>query len=68
VHRIKLKLAIVASGKSQRRIATDSQITENRISEIVCGWVEPTAVEQARIAAALNTTTDELFNGSERHG
>ena len=40
---MKLKLAIVAARKSQRQIAAEVRLTENRFSEIVCGWIEPSA-------------------------
>lgn len=41
---MKLKLAIVGTGKSQRQVAAETErLTENRLSEIVCGWIEPRA-------------------------
>lgn len=59
--RISLKVAIWEAGKSQRRVAAEARIPENRLSEIVCGWVTPTTDEQQKIASALGKTVDALF-------
>jgi transcriptional regulator with XRE-family HTH domain len=59
--RLRLKTAIWASRKTQRRLAVDLNMSENRMSEIVCGWVTPTPEEQKRIADALNESEDVLF-------
>lgn len=61
MQRLQLKIAIVAAGKSQRRVAADSGITENRLSEIVCGWAAPTSDEERRIATAVGGSVDTLF-------
>lgn len=59
---MKLKLAIVASQKSQRQIAAETgQLTENRLSEIVCGWIAPRADEKVALARVLNQPVDVLF-------
>jgi transcriptional regulator with XRE-family HTH domain len=60
--RLHLKTAIWATGKSQRRIAADTCISENRLSEIVCGWVGPSEDEKQRIADALGRDVRELFS------
>ena len=59
-----LKLAIVASGKSQRQIAAKAEprLTENRLSEIVQGWVVPREEEKAALASVLNVSADTLFD------
>lgn len=62
MQRLQLKFAILAAGKTQRRVAADSGITENRFSEIVCGWIDPTADERTRIAAVLNASPERLFS------
>lgn len=68
MQRLQLKLAIVASGKSQRRVASDSGITENRLSEIVCGWVAPTPAERSRIASAVGQSAGLLFDDAVEGG
>jgi transcriptional regulator with XRE-family HTH domain len=60
--RLILKIAIVASGNSQRQIARLAGIPENRFSDIVRGWAEPRPHERAAIAAALSKPEAELFN------
>ena len=39
--RLKLKIEILASGRSQRQVAEACEIPENRFSAIVRGWTEP---------------------------
>jgi transcriptional regulator with XRE-family HTH domain len=56
-----LKIAIVRSGRTQRQIARECGIAENRLSAIVRGWFAPRPDEQERIAQALNGTVAELF-------
>jgi transcriptional regulator with XRE-family HTH domain len=57
-----LKAAIVARGLSQRQLSRLANITENRISEIVNGWVEPTKDERGRLAGLLQQSPDALFD------
>jgi hypothetical protein len=59
--RLHLKTAIWAARKTQRRIAADARISENRLSEIVCGWVTPTDDEKARIANVVGGDPETLF-------
>lgn len=59
--RVGLKLAILQSGKSQRQIAAEIHSTENRLSELVRGWVQPRDTERDALARVLNRTAEELF-------
>ena len=60
--RMQLKLAIVAAGKSQRQVAAETpRVTENRLSEIVNGWIEPRDEEKAAIARVLGQPIERLF-------
>lgn len=59
--RLNLKIAMLTTGKSQRQVAWQSGISENRLSQIVQGWVEPTQREQTAIAAALREAPENLF-------
>ena len=51
--RVALKSFIYASGKSQRQIAVEANITENRLSEFVRGWTDPTESEQRALIRVL---------------
>jgi transcriptional regulator with XRE-family HTH domain len=51
--RIALKSFIFASGKSQRQIAVESHITENRLSEFVRGWTDPNQDERLALMRVL---------------
>lgn len=58
-----LKIAIVKSEKTQRKIAHDTEIGEVRLSAIVCGRGTPaTKDEKSKIATALGRRVDELFD------
>ena len=59
--RIQLKVAIYRAGTTQRRLAHQTDISENRLSQIVQGWVEPTPREQTAIAAAVRAPPENLF-------
>jgi transcriptional regulator with XRE-family HTH domain len=62
---MRLKLGIVAAGKSQRQVAAETQLlTENRLSEIVCGWIEPGADEKEALARVLDQPVEQLFDES----
>ena len=49
---IPLKVAIVRSQKSQRRIAVETGIPETKISDFVRGRAWPTSTERVALAAA----------------
>jgi hypothetical protein len=60
-----LKVAIVRTGKSQRRVAAETErLTENRLSEIVRGWSEPRADEKEALARVLGQPIELLFEKS----
>jgi transcriptional regulator with XRE-family HTH domain len=56
-----LKLAILATGKKQYRIAAESGINEAIISKIVNGSREPTEAQKKALAKVLRRPVDELF-------
>ena len=60
--RLTLKLAILAGGKTQRQIAADARLSENRLSDIVRGWAEPRADEKQALAHVLNQDVGVLFD------
>ena len=59
--RVNLKLAFLRSGKTQRQIASDTGIPENRVSELVRGWAVPRDDEREALAKALNESDAHLF-------
>jgi transcriptional regulator with XRE-family HTH domain len=58
---LRLKIAILESGRSQRRVSIDTRIGEVRLSKIIRGLEPPTAVEQARLAKYLGRRIADLF-------
>ena len=62
--RLDLKIAMLIAGKTQRQVALQSGISENRFSQIVLALIEPTQREQAEIAAALHKAPEKLFAGT----
>jgi hypothetical protein len=62
--RLNLKVAIVTSGKTQRQLAADGNIPENRFSSIVNGWTTPRDDECQRIAELLGRSVEDLFDSS----
>ena len=56
-----LKLAIFKSGRTQRAIAKEARISENYLSQIVRGRVNPTPKEQQAIAKVLALPVAYLF-------
>ena len=40
------------------------KMPENRLSEIVCGWVQPKPAERSALAKALDAQIDELFEAT----
>jgi transcriptional regulator with XRE-family HTH domain len=59
--RVGLKVAIVASQRTQRDIARAINGNENRLSEIVRGVVDPTQSERAALARELGRPEHDLF-------
>jgi hypothetical protein len=57
-----LKLAIVASGRTQRDIARAAGIPEKRLSDIVVGLVEARPEERQTLAALLDAPESGLFD------
>ena len=63
-----LKLAIVASGRKQKRIAHLAHIAETDLSHIICGRRQATERQREKLAAVLETPEADLFpeiGGSE---
>jgi transcriptional regulator with XRE-family HTH domain len=60
--RVVLKAAILQRGLSQRETSKLSDIPENRLSTIINGWVNPTPLERARLAAVLRQDEAVLFD------
>lgn len=56
-----LKMAIHASGKTQKRIAALARMTEPRLSLIVRGREEASDDEQEQLAKALRKSIAALF-------
>ena len=62
--RLALKIAILASGKSQRQTAAAAGLSENRLSEIVRGWADPRDDERESLARILSQPAPALFDQS----
>lgn len=60
-----LKLAIVATRKSQREVAQLAGIGEIHLSKIVCNRAIPTADERRDLARVLRKPQHELFPMSD---
>jgi len=60
--RRRLKTAIVESGRTQRALARELGLTEDRLSEIVAGAVNPRDEERRRLAQALGKRPGHLFD------
>ena len=58
---IKLKVAIVKSGKRQSEVAHACGITELAMSQIVCGRKTATIDEKEKIATLLKQDVADLF-------
>jgi transcriptional regulator with XRE-family HTH domain len=58
---LRLKIAILESGRSQRRVSIDTRIGEVRLSKIIRGLQPPTAGERAKLAKYLGRPIAELF-------
>jgi hypothetical protein len=59
--RIGLKIAILKAGKTQRQLAHETGLPENRLSTLVNGWCEPRSDERERLARALEQDENQLF-------
>ena len=57
-----LKHLLVEKNMSQRVLAHETAILENRLSSIVNGWVTPKEFEQTKLANALNVPIHQLFS------
>ena len=60
--RLGIKAAILQQRTSQRELSRSTNIPENRLSTIICGWVEPTSAERAKLASALLQSEAALFD------
>jgi len=59
---LRLKIAILESRKTQRRVALDTRIGEVRLSALVRGHGAPaTRAEQLRLSKYLSRPVEELF-------
>ena len=58
---LRLKRALLESGKSQRAMARLGGFSERRLSDFVTGWAQPREAEQRVLAELLNTTVKALF-------
>jgi transcriptional regulator with XRE-family HTH domain len=63
--RLELKLAVVATRKTQREIARALEIGEVDLSRIVCGVTTPTQDQMDAIAKELGKPVGELFPETE---
>ncbi len=63
MQQLKLKMAIFEAGRTQRWLTRQvpPPMSENRMSDIVQGWVDPTPQERLAISTALGKTPDQLF-------
>jgi transcriptional regulator with XRE-family HTH domain len=62
---LRLKVAIVETGRTQRRLALDTAIGEVRLSAIVRGTVRPSPDEQRAIARVLRRSVKDLFGEAD---
>ncbi len=60
-----LKVAIVQSGQTARRIALRAGIGEVRLSAFVRGALQPNDTEKRRIAKALRLDPEAVFPGDQ---
>jgi hypothetical protein len=58
---LRLKIAILESGRSQRRVSIDTRIGEVRLSKIIRGLQAPTGGERAKLAKYLGRPIADLF-------
>ena len=58
---MKLKVAVLQSGKSQCQVARQAGIADCYLSRVIHGWVSPGADVKHRIASALGLQVEEIF-------
>ena len=63
--RVALKVAIFASGNSQRQVAAAAGVPENKLSEIVRGWADPSPAERQALTQVLGCSLDVFDRGDE---
>lgn len=59
---VELKVAIIRTRKTQRRISAITRIPETRLSGIVRGLIPPTNIEKERLARAVRVPVEDLFS------
>jgi transcriptional regulator with XRE-family HTH domain len=64
--RVGLKAAIMARGFTQRQFSRLSNIPENRVSELIRGWTDPTEAERSLLGKLLDQPADALFDTNVR--
>lgn len=62
---IRLKAALIATGKPQYRIANELRISETRLSRIVRGRLKPSLAEARRLVDLLEAPLEALFEGQD---
>lgn len=60
--RIRLKVAIIESGRTQREVARELDVTESRLSDIVTGEVQPRPFEETKLSEILGRPKEWLFD------
>jgi len=55
------KLALLASGQTQRQLARAARMNEATVSLIANARLKPSTVQKAKLADALKRPIDELF-------
>jgi hypothetical protein len=64
--RLNLKIAFLQAGLSQREVAAETHVPENRLSEIVCGWIRPRDEEMTALSRVLKQPVAVLFGDDAR--
>jgi transcriptional regulator with XRE-family HTH domain len=59
--RIRLKVAIIESGRTQREVAHEIGVTENRMCGLITGAATPRPHEEEALSRLLGRPADELF-------
>lgn len=61
----RLRLAVTASGMSQRQVARRVGVSDVSVSHWLLGWRTPNDLNLARLAAALDIPGTDLTDGGE---